>query len=198
MKRLFSLTMITVLVLSILSACSSKGSESANSSESGNKITVDFWGLDAQKRLYETVVEEFEKEHPEIDINFSTRTTDAHKEGLKVAASSDTLPDIWFTWGGTLGSFYPENGLTLDLTEYAEQGKWNELYLETALELTKYEGKITGVPTKLAGLGIFYRKDIFEELGIEVPKTFEEFEAVMAELKENNITPVSVGGKFGW
>ncbi len=198
MKRLFSLMMITVLVLSILSACSSKSSESANSSESGDKITVEFWGLDTQKRIYEPVIEDFEKDHPEIDISYSTRTVDAHKEGLKVAASSDTMPDVWFNWGGTLGSFYPENGLTLDLTEHAEQGKWNELYLETALELTKYEEQITGVPTKLAGLGIFYRKDIFEEQGIEVPKTFEEFEAVMAKLKDNNITPVSVGGKFGW
>ncbi len=198
MKKLFSLTMISVLVLSLVSACSSNGNESANSSESSDKITVEFWGLDTQKQIYEPVIEEFEKEHPEIDISYSTRTVDAHKEGLKVAASSDTLPDVWFNWGGTIGSFYPENGLTLDLTEYAEQGKWNELYLETALELTKYEGQITGVPTKLAGLGIFYRKDIFEDLGIEVPKTFEEFEAVMAKLKENNITPVSVGGKFGW
>ncbi|WP_216772381.1 ABC transporter substrate-binding protein [Metabacillus halosaccharovorans] len=198
MKRLVSLTMVTVLGLSLLSACSSKGSESANSSESADKITVEFWGIETQKVLYEPVIEEFEKEHPEIDIKYSTRTVDAHKEGLKVAASSNTLPDVWFNWGGTIGSFYPENGLTLDLTEYAEQGKWNELYLETALELTKYEDQITGVPTKLAGLGIFYRKDIFEELGIEVPKTFEEFEAVMAELKDNNVTPVSVGGKFGW
>ncbi|WP_368658757.1 ABC transporter substrate-binding protein [Metabacillus halosaccharovorans] len=198
MKRLFSLTMITVLVLSILSACSSKGNESASSSESEDKITVEFWGLDTQKRIYEPVIEDFEKEHPEIDISYSTRTVDAHKEGLKVAASSNTMPDVWFNWGGTLGSFYPENELTLDLTEHAEQGKWNELYLETALELTKYEEQITGVPTKLAGLGIFYRKDIFEEQGIEVPKTFDEFEAVMAKLKDNNITPVSVGGKFGW
>ncbi|WP_299092253.1 extracellular solute-binding protein [uncultured Metabacillus sp.] len=199
MKRLFSLTIITVFVLSLLSACNSKESESASGSESSsNKVTVEFWTLDNDKALYEPIIEDFEKEHPDIDINMSTRTIDAHKEGLKVGASSNTLPDIWFNWGGSLGSFYPENGLTLDLTEYAEQGKWNELYLETALELTKYEGQITGVPTSLAGLGIFYRKDIFEELGIEVPKTFEEFEAVMAKLKENNITPVSVGGKFGW
>ncbi|MBO1510704.1 ABC transporter substrate-binding protein [Metabacillus bambusae] len=198
MKRLFSLTIITVLVLSILSACSSNENESASGNESSDKTIVEFWALDNHKSIYEPIIEEFEKEHADIDINMSTRTVDAHKEGLKVASSSDTLPHIWFNWGGSLGSFYPENGLTLDLTEHAEAGKWNELYLEKAIELTKYEDQITGVPTKLAALGIFYRKDIFDELGIKVPKTFEEFEAVMAKLKENNITPVSVGGKFGW
>jgi raffinose/stachyose/melibiose transport system substrate-binding protein len=193
--------MITVLVFSILSACNSQNNESVNGSESSSssdKVTVEFWALDNHKQIYEPIIEDFEKDHPEIDIEMSTRTVDAHKEGLKVGASSNTLPNIWFNWGGSLGSFYPENGLTLDLTEYAEEGNWDELYLETAIELTKYEEQITGVPTKLAGLGIFYRKDIFEELGLEVPETFEEFEDVMAKLKENNITPVSVGGKFGW
>lgn len=43
-----------------------------------------------------------------------------------------------------------------------------------------------------------HRKDIFDDLGIEVPTTFEEFESVMEELKENKITPISLGGKFGW
>jgi raffinose/stachyose/melibiose transport system substrate-binding protein len=48
-------------------------------------------------------------------------------------------------------------------------------------------------------VGVYYRKDIFEEYGIEVPTTFEEFEAACATLKENGLTPISTaGGGHGW
>lgn len=191
---------VALLGIVILSACggADESNSNAEGTNEGDKITVEFWGLDTQKPIYEPLINDFNEENPDIEVKMSTKTVDGHKEGLKVAASSDTLPDIWFNWGGSLGSFFPENGLTLDLTEYAESGNWNEKYLESGIELTKFEGQITGVPTKLAALGLFYRKDIFENLGIEVPTTFDEFELVLETLKSNDITPISLGGKFGW
>ncbi|MBM7570586.1 ABC transporter substrate-binding protein [Aquibacillus albus] len=215
-KNLLSLLLVFATIL-VLTACNSgtsgdqsdgvdqsSGSNSSDqSSDSGNdngseSVTVEFWTLDDDKPMYEPIIEDFENENSGITINMSTRAVDAHKEGLKVAASSGTLPTVWFNWGGTLGSFYPENGLTLDLTEYAEANDWSEKYQEAAVNLVEYEGQLTGVPTSLNGLAIFYRKDIFEEQGIEVPTTFDEFESVMATLKDNGVTPISVGGKFGW
>ena len=60
------------------------------------------------------------------------------------------------------------------------------------------DGVLYGVPNDALGMGFWYRKDIFEELGIEVPTTFAEQEEVCATLKENDIYCVSMGGKFGW
>lgn len=163
-----------------------------------DKVTIELWVLNDQDKMYEPLIRDFVAENPNIEIKISTRTTDGHKEGLKVAASSNTLPNLWFNWGGSLGSFYPENGLTLDLTEYAEKGNWDEKYLEAGIELTKFDGQISGVPIKLASLGLFYRKDIFNDLGLQVPTTFAELENVMETLKANGITPISLGGRFGW
>jgi raffinose/stachyose/melibiose transport system substrate-binding protein len=109
------------------------------------------------------------------------------------------LPSVWFNWGGTLGGFYAENGLTYDLTDYAAENNWDEKFDGAALDLATLHGQLSGYPTSLSMVGVFYRADIFEELGIEVPTTFEEFEAALATLKENGYTPISAaGGGHGW
>ncbi|WP_077622547.1 ABC transporter substrate-binding protein [Sediminibacillus massiliensis] len=206
MKKVLSSTFFMLFTILVLTACSSgasngqsaEGESNGGKSSDSDKVTVQFWTLSDDSGMYEPIIEDFEEANPDIKIEMSTRAVDAHKEALKVAASSGTLPTAWFNWGGTLGSFYPENGLTLDLTENASQDGWDGEFQEAALNLVKYEDQLSGVPISLNGLGIFYRKDIFDQYGLEEPSTFEEFESIMATLKENGITPISVGGKFGW
>jgi len=60
-------------------------------------------------------------------------------------------------------------------------------------------------PTKLlAGLGLgsiaigLAFKDIFENLGIDVPKTWADFKAAGATLNANNVTPITIGTKYLW
>ena len=46
--------------------------------------------------------------------------------------------------------------------------------------------------------GVYYRKDIFEELGLEVPATWDDLLQVSAALKENDIAPFTIGTKYLW
>ena len=47
--------------------------------------------------------------------------------------------------------------------------------------------------------GIWYNKDIFEELGIEVPfETWDDLMAAAETIKEAGITPITVGGGSNW
>ena len=87
---------------------------------------VTFWTLNTRQNAVEPIVEEFNKENPDIKVTASFYDTDGIKDACKVAASSDTLPSMWFNWGGSLGSFYEENGKTYDLTQYAKDNGWND------------------------------------------------------------------------
>lgn len=44
----------------------------------------------------------------------------------------------------------------------------------------------------------YYRTDLFEQVGAEVPETWEEFLDVSAKLKAAGITPITIGTKFLW
>jgi hypothetical protein len=47
-------------------------------------------------------------------------------------------------------------------------------------------------------IGAYYNKDIFSELGLEPPKTWEEFENVIVTLKDNGVTPFVTAGQDSW
>jgi len=163
------------------------------------KVEITFWTLSSRTEGVNAILDDFHAANPDVTVEVVIHETTAHRDGLRIAASSKSLPSVWFNWGGTLGGFYAENGLTYDLTGYAAENNWDEKFDGAALDLSTLHGQLSGYPTSLSMVGVFYRADIFEELGIEVPTTFEEFEAACATLKENGYTPISAaGGGHGW
>lgn len=159
---------------------------------------ISFWTLNTRQGAVEPIVEAFNAENEDIKVTASFYDTDGIKDACKVAASSDTLPSMWFNWGGSLAKFYVDNGKTYDLTEYAEKNGWNDTFTPSALELCTLSDQLSGYPTSYNAVGIYYNKAIFDECGIEVPTTFDEFEAACATLKENGYTPMAAAGLNGW
>lgn len=164
-------------------AASTAVGQKADKAPEGEKVTVTFWSAAAKKDFEDKIIAAFMEENPDVEIVPTYYSTDDTKANLKVAASSGTLPDMWTNWGGSLASYYPANGLTYDFTEYAKGHGWEDKYLASALELCTLEGQLCGIPQSISMMPIWYRKDIFEKYELEVPKTFEEMEAVCATLK---------------
>ena len=159
---------------------------------------VTFWTLNTRQAAVEPIVEAFNEANEDVKVTASFYDTDGIKDACKVAASSDSLPDMWFNWGGSLGQFYVDNGKTYDLTAYAEENGWNDTFSPGARNLCTLSGQLCGYPTSYNVLGVYYNKTIFEECGIEVPTTFEEFEAACATLKEAGYVPMAAAGLNGW
>lgn len=159
---------------------------------------VSFWTLYTKQEAVEPIVEAFNEANPDIKVTASFYTGDALKDACKVAASSDTLPEMWFNWGGSLGQFYVENEKTYDLTEYAKENNWSDRFSAGALSLCTLDGQLCGYPTSYSVMGVYYNKAIYEEVGIEVPETFEDFEENLSKLKEAGYTPMEAAGLNGW
>ncbi len=112
--------------------------------------------------------------------------------------ASGNPPDLFFMWGGSVAQPFIDAGQTLDLASYYEKYGWNDKFAPWVIDRISSGGKLYGVPYHTLGMGFWYRKDIFEELGITIPTTFAEQEAVCATLKEADKYCVTIGGKFGW
>lgn len=206
-KKLMALTLASAMTLSLaLTGCGGSSSSdegntadgNTDSGSAGGATEVTFWTLNSRQNAVEEIAEEFNNTQDEVHVTVSFYDTDGIKDACKVAASSKTLPNMWFNWGGSLGSFYVENGLTYDLTQYAEDNTWTDKFTQASMDLCTLDGKLSGYPTSYNVLGIYYRKDIFEENGLEIPATFEEFEEICEKLKEKDITPISTAGLNGW
>ena len=84
---------------------------------------------------------------------------------------------------------YVANDMLVDLTDAVDYS----LMTEDAMKLATVDDKQYSVPwLTMDTRACFYNKDLFEENGWTVPKTFSEFENLLATIKETtDITPIS-------
>ncbi len=66
------------------------------------------------------------------------------------------------------------------------------------LESMKVDGEIYAIPTNQGGMGIFYNKKVFEDNGVEIPKTHEELLEAAKKFQDAGITPFAHGFQESW
>ena len=76
------------------------------------EVTLTFWTPSWREAAEAPIIEDFMKKYPNIKIDVTYMSSDDIKANTKIAASSGTLPDMWYNWSGVLAEFYAENGLT--------------------------------------------------------------------------------------
>ena len=158
------------------------------------------WSVSAEPEIYEELLADFSAQQGDVTGVFEGRAVDAHKEIMRQVINTSSVPDIYFMWGGLgLGGFYVESNGVEPLDSYYEELGWAEQFPQAALEAATFDDQLYGVPFRIRTMGLFYSKAAFEEAGIESePTTYEELIEVNRKLKEAGITPLSIGGKFGW
>lgn len=191
--------LLAVVMLStfILVACSE-----GESASDGDEIEISFFHRftdSPNKDYFDEAVKRFEEQNPGVKINVSSAINDDYKQKINVMLGSDNPPDIFFTWAGEYSNKFARAGQALDLSEYAGDGSaLREQVIATQLEPYTFEGKVYGVPIIMDGKAFFYNKDIFNELNLEEPTTWDEFIQVLSVLKENGYTALSFGNQSNW
>jgi len=201
-KKILSLLLCAILLVGITAACASPGTSGGGAAPaaSNEPIELTYWTLAGWRpNHWEYVTEQYALIDPNVSVDVVVNSTDDHKRNKMIAAASNTMPSFWFNWGGSLGSFYPENGLTWDLTEYAKEHNWDGWISPLSLEMATLGGMLSGKPHNITAFGVFYHKGLFERAGITAePTTYAEFEAAMAALHNADIIPLAAGGRNGW
>ncbi|THV42944.1 extracellular solute-binding protein [Glycomyces buryatensis] len=165
-------------------ACSDGGSGGAGTSmeeEDVDTITVWHTGDETQLPMIEAVGELFEAEHG-VKVEVETLDwADAHAQILTAIQSQDG-PDI-FTGGLSWGIEFGEKGGLVDLRDYDTQNLEDNVIEGLWNSIESPGGELYGVPLNMTTYSMFYRSDILEEEGIEVPGTWDEMDAAITELQ---------------
>ena len=170
----------TVAFASVLVAC-------GNSSSSSSSVTeVEFFSQkpEMQATLQE-IVDDYNKSQDEVKVKL-TSVPDAGTV-LKTRIANGEAPDVI--------NIYPQNA---DFKGWAADGQFVDLTDESdilgnlnegAAEAYAVDSKIYNVPLTTNVSGIYYNKDAFAELGIEVPKSLAEFQDIVKKIKDDGQTP---------
>jgi raffinose/stachyose/melibiose transport system substrate-binding protein len=196
---------VVIATVSVLAGCSSGGSHAvadltAAPDYSGKLSILTAFAGEPLEPYFNTVVDDYKKLHPGVQITLAQETDDsAIKDKEKVLIASQSLPDIYFSYAGNWGSNFATNGIAADLSSIIAPGTdWGNTFGKSSLDAFKYDGKYYGIPVMVDAKYMGYNKQIFDQVGIDVPKTFEELIADCPKLKAAGHTPIAFGNKDGW
>lgn len=150
----------------------------------------------APKEAFQNVIDGFKAENPDITVTWNLFDHEGYKTSIRNFLTADS-PDLANWYAGNRMLPYVNAGLFEPVDDVWEENGLNESLASSAGSMT-IDGKKWGVPYTYYQWGVYYRKDIFEKLGIAVPKTWDEFKAAGATLNENGIKPITIGTKFLW
>ena len=197
-------TLILSLCLMLVAAgCSSGGADSSGISQEGDKTTVTFmhlWpeGVSAgQNKIVNQIIEEYQKENPNVTIKTEVLDNEQYKNKLKVLSASNELPDVGVTWAAGFMTPYVQGGLFTPVDDLL-QGELKDKFVEGTTEAFAIDGKTYGLPLEFNITPVFYNKAIFDQYGLEIPQTYEELKQIINTLSSSGIAPIALGNKDRW
>jgi raffinose/stachyose/melibiose transport system substrate-binding protein len=190
-KWLGSILTVVLLTGSVLAGCSGSTPSSDDSGGSGDKVAINFvhWrGEDSE--VFDEIIKKFENENENISVTTNVYPSDSYQEKVQATLLSGKGADVFATFPGSQFAELQKAGSYVDLTEEDFVNRFKEALLEAG----QRDGKQLALPYQNVFNIPVYNKGIFEELGLEPPKSWDEFLKVSATLKENGYAPVLFSG----
>lgn len=177
------------------SAAGDSSAASEASQSSGEKQDIVFWdmawGTDVYVQRMQSDLEAMKEELPEVgNVEYVSLTWDNFLQVHLTAINSGTAPDI-FTAGFGTGEVFARMGAVHYLDKIDSNEELKAKYDEATWNARRYDGKMVQLPWMRGVSFLFYRTDMFEQVGYaESPKTWDEFMDALRKVKaEYNIDP---------
>lgn len=170
----------------------------------GDLVIWSQWSeTETQGEVIQGLAEEFMEKHPHTNIEIQWCGRDISKT-LKPALEGGEQIDIFdypAQYSDQLKDFCLDlNGYVDKAYESLGQKTLKESILPMLLSTPQVQ---TGISDKLAAVGyqpymtlFMYNQAVFDELGIQPPATWEEFDAVCAKIKEGGYAPITFDSAY--
>ena len=195
-KKTLAGAALATLALTALAACGSdddSDNESGDSAPKAADIRVWLNGADTPDAAREWLKTTFEEQNPGSTLTIEEQEWDGLVERLTTALSSDSeTPDV-VEIGNTQAPTFTSAGAFSPLTDELDDLGGDDL-LPGFVEGATVDGETYAVPYYAGSKYIFYRKDLFEKAGLEVPTTMDEFVDAAVALKQDNPKPANFSG----
>lgn len=136
-----------------------------------------------QANILKTIIDDSFTPQTGISVNLKL----VESGNVLSAVAAGTGPDIVLTAGQGEPVNYALRNAAEDLTQF--EG-WEEVYgrfSESAYLPYEYNGGIYGIPETQTFSVLYYRKDILDEIGVDVPETWDDLEYILSELQHSNM-----------
>lgn len=185
--------LLTVCLLVALAGCTAPATPApptpTGPPPAGEVTTITVWDYyGAATPFQPEMIAAFEAENPGIKVEYESLNWDSMFEKLSVALTTRTAPDVatvdmtWVPTWAALGGFTELDTLSGGMLNGVPL---SEAFTAGALEAMSYEGQVVAMLEDFDVYCLYYRADLFEEKGLEVPTNWDELVQVGQQLAED-------------
>lgn len=165
MKKILYVIFLILLIVLFLSV-------QKRSDDSRVVIKFSSWGSQSEISFLLPLIKEFERQNPDIKIEF-VHIPQNYFQKLHLLYASNLAPDIVFINNYYIPK-YVKAGLLEDLTPYIKTGD----FFKKSIDCFTFDKKIYAIPRDVSNLVVYYNKKLFDKYNIAYPAkdwSIEEF-----------------------
>lgn len=162
-----------------------------------NQVKLAYWGLQEDASVFAPIIADFEKEHPNIKVEYAKLDREQYKEKLVTRSNNGNGPDI-FQFHNTWVPQLLDLLLPLPNNVISKEDFFKTYYPVVKTDLIK-NGAIYGVPLQIDTLNLYINRDLFQAAGLKAPANWIEFANYARQLtvKDENNNIKTAGAAMG-
>jgi raffinose/stachyose/melibiose transport system substrate-binding protein len=134
--------------------------------------------------FFRDLVKQFNSEQSEVEVTLDTASN------LSAGFLRGNPPDVGLLNYNMEMARFMERGALSDLSDMPEAERIRPEVQELVDQYSTYPGRTSVLPYSVAAASVIYNEQIFADLGLEVPTTWDEFIDVCDTLVDAGITPI--------
>lgn len=144
----------------------------------------------------EALIAEFEAANPDIDVVLQNFDHEGYKTAIRNFLTTDA-PDLANWYAGNRMAPFVNAGQFMDITDVWDANGLNETLGSAAASMT-IDGKKWGIPYTYYQWGVYYNKDVYAQVGAQVPTNYDEFVANCELFAAADIDCLTTGTSALW
>ena len=185
-KRILALLLALVMVMGFAACGGGEGGGEGGGNGKTTVITFAGWGSLAEKKIFTSMIDQFEKTHPGVKVNYQHIPGSQEDYLVKLISllAANKMPDVFYIHSDEFYSWV-DAGRLENLTPYMEASELaaNTQVWEKSLNIFRYDtaskqlgvesGDLYGLPKDLGPWAMVYNKTLFEAKGVALPDPVE-------------------------
>lgn len=164
-----------------------------------NTLNFSLLLFNSQQRIaFHQQVRKFEQQNPNTKINIKAAESIHYKDNIESWLQAQSHSDVLYWFGGERLKWYVKQGWVSSINDVWQQHHLEDMFSASLRSSVVIDNNYYGMPISYYSWGIYYRKSLFKQFGLDVPVTWQEFLKVSEIFKKNGITPFALGSAEKW
>ncbi|MDR1687241.1 MAG: extracellular solute-binding protein [Clostridiales bacterium] len=147
---------------------------------------IEVWGAYGKDvaELFKRMCDEVFTPQTGIKVNYNILS---NENAMFFSIASKTGPDICLNISKGYPLDFGLRDVLVDISELSGYNEFTNLFAPTSMVPSAYEGRVYGFPVTQSLPVMYVRTDIFSELGLEIPQTWDDFHNIIGALGVKNL-----------